>query len=118
MVDDEAGIRHAVVSFLERRGFEAHGVSDGREALEALQHASPPPDVIVTDVRMPGMGGAEFLARLRADHPALVRRLVFSTGDSFGPETAALLHDTGAAVLAKPFDFSQLESVIRSIAAV
>ena len=118
VVDDEPGIRHAVVSFLERRGFEAHGVSDGREALEALKNASPPPDVIVTDVRMPGMGGAEFLARLRADHPALLRRLVFSTGDSFGAETAALLHDTGAAVLAKPFDFSQLESVIRSIAAV
>ena len=116
VVDDEAGLRHAVVSFLERRGFEAHGVGDGREALATLGRDSTPPDVIVTDVRMPGMGGREFLARLRAEHPRLVRRLVFSTGDTFAPETAALLQEAGAAVLMKPFDFSQLETVIRSIA--
>src|SRR5439155_10731078 len=91
VVDDEAGLRHAVVTFLERRGFEAHGVGDGREALATLGRDPTPPDVIVTDVRMPGMGGREFLARLRAEHPRLVRRLVFSTGDTFAPETAALL---------------------------
>ena len=116
VVDDEAGLRHAVVTFLERRGFEAHGVGDGREALATLGRDPTPPDVIVTDVRMPGMGGREFLARLRAEHPRLVRRLVFSTGDTFAPETAALLQEAGAAVLMKPFDFSQLETVIRSIA--
>ena len=109
-------MRHAVVTFLERRGFEAHGVGDGREALARLGRDATPPDVIVTDVRMPGMGGREFLARLRAEHPRLVRRLVFSTGDTFAPETAALLQEAGAAVLMKPFDFSQLETVIRSIA--
>ena len=116
VVDDEAGLRHAVVTFLERRGFEAHGVGDGREALATLGRDPTPPDVIVTDVQMPGMGGREFLARLRAEHPRLVRRLVFSTGDTFAPETAALLQEAGAAVLMKPFDFSQLETVIRSIA--
>ena len=105
VVDDEAGLRHAVVTFL-----------DGREALATLGRDPTPPDVIVTDVRMPGMGGREFLARLRAEHPRLVRRLVFSTGDTFAPETAALLQEAGAAVLMKPFDFSQLETVIRSIA--
>jgi len=117
VVDDEVGLRHAVVSFLERRGFAALGVGDGREALETLGRESPPPDVIVTDVRMPGMGGREFLARLRAEHPQLARRLVFSTGDTFAPETAALLQEAGGAVLVKPFDFSQLETVIRAIAA-
>ena len=117
VVDDEVGLRHAVVSFLQRRGFAALGVGDGREALETLGRESPPPDVIVTDVRMPGMGGREFLARLRAEHPQLARRLVFSTGDTFAPETAALLQEAGGAVLVKPFDFSQLETVIRAIAA-
>ena len=117
VVDDEVGLLHAVVSFLERRGFAALGVGDGREALETLGRESPPPDVIVTDVRMPGMGGREFLARLRAEHPQLARRLVFSTGDTFAPETAALLQEAGGAVLVKPFDFSQLETVIRAIAA-
>src|SRR5207247_74752 len=99
VVDDEAGLRHAVVTFLERRGFEAHGVGDGREALARLGRDATPPDGMVTDVRMPGMGGREFLARLRAEHPRLVRRLVFSTGDTFAPETAALLQEAGAAGL-------------------
>jgi two-component system NtrC family sensor kinase len=73
-------------------------------------------DVIVSDVRMPGMSGGEFLERLRVEYPAMVNRLVFTTGDTFAPDTAALLRESGVPSLVKPYDFGTLERVLREIA--
>lgn len=115
IVDDEAGLRNALLRFLGRRGIQARGVGEGREALDILRHETF--DVIISDVRMPGMGGREFLDQLRRDHPELVPRLILSTGDSFAPETAALLKEAGVPTLIKPFDFTTLEQGIRKVAA-
>ncbi|HXF96540.1 MAG TPA: ATP-binding protein [Gemmatimonadales bacterium] len=115
LVEDEAALRSAVARFLNRRGMRCRAVGDGAAALEVLR--SDDFDVILSDVRMPGMNGQEFLARLRAERPELVSRLVFSTGDTFAPETAALIRDAGVPSLVKPFDFTELERVIREVAA-
>jgi two-component system NtrC family sensor kinase len=115
LVDDEAGLRTAVTRFLARRGMQCKGVGDGAEALDALRTQDF--DVILSDVRMPGMNGREFLQRLQAERPELVDRLVFSTGDTFAADTAALLRDAGVPALVKPFDFAKLETVVRARAA-
>ncbi|HEV8265572.1 MAG TPA: ATP-binding protein [Gemmatimonadales bacterium] len=115
LVDDEDGLRRAVVSFLKRRGIRAVAVGDGGDALKAL--ATEAFDVILSDVRMPGMSGHEFLERLRRDHPAMVTRLILSTGDTLAPDTAALLQAARVPTLVKPFDFAQLEALVREIAA-
>ncbi|MGH7569343.1 MAG: ATP-binding protein [Gemmatimonadales bacterium] len=114
LIDDEAGLRQAVARFLSRRGIQVRAVGDGGEALAALESARF--DAIISDVRMPGVGGGEFLARLRDAHPELVPTLIFSTGDSFAPETAALLKESGVPALVKPFDFAKLEKLIRQTA--
>jgi CheY-like chemotaxis protein len=115
LVDDEPGLRMAVARFLNRRGLQCRAVGDGAEALEALRFRDF--DVIITDVRMPGMNGLELLEHLRAQRPELVARLVFSTGDTLAAETATLLESSGLPSLAKPFDFERLESLIREVAA-
>jgi len=71
--------------------------------------------VIVSDVRMPGMNGRQFLERLRQEHPVMVSRLIFSTGDTFAPDTAALLQEAGVPSLVKPFDFAKLETLVREV---
>jgi len=114
LVDDEEGLRRAAVRFLERRGMRVMAVGDGTDALDVLSREHV--DVIVSDVRMPGMSGGEFLERLRRDHPAMVRRLVFTTGDSFAAETANLLRDSGVPTLGKPYDFASLERLLRDLA--
>src|SRR5437660_448646 len=101
IVDDETALRHALLRFLGRRGIEGEGVADGADALRAL--AERDFDVIISDVRMPGMSGREFLERLRRERPALVARLIFSTGDTFAPETAALIQESGLPTVHKPF---------------
>ena len=114
LIDDEEGLRRAVLTFLGRRGIHAVGVGDGVDALQAMREEEF--DVIVSDVRMPGMAGREFLERLREAHPTMVSRLIFSTGDTFAPETAALLQEAGVPSLVKPFDFAKLEALLREVA--
>ena len=115
LIDDEEGLRRAVMSFLKRRGMHAVAVGDGVDALKALRREQF--DVIVSDVRMPGMGGGEFLERLRRDFPAMVSRLVFTTGDNFAPDTSTLLRDSGVPSLVKPYDFAKLETLLHEIVA-
>lgn len=114
LVDDEASLRTALLQFLTRRGLDATAVGDGAEALRVLKVR--PFDVIVSDVRMPGMGGRDFMEQLRAERPDLVPRVIFTTGDAFEQETATLLAESGAPTVSKPFDFSTLERLIRDVA--
>jgi PAS domain S-box-containing protein len=115
IVDDEAPLRSAMLRFLSRRGIHGEGVADGVEALRLLRERRF--DVIISDVRMPGMSGREFLERLARDWPHLVSRVVFSTGDTFAPDTAAFLKESGLPRVTKPFDFAVLERVIREVVA-
>jgi PAS domain S-box-containing protein len=115
LIDDEEGVRRAVVNFLKRRGMHVIAVEDGGDALRVLRRERI--DVIVSDVRMPGMSGGEFLERLKREHPSMVARLIFTTGDTFATDTSTLLRDSGVPSLVKPYDFSQLETVLHEVAA-
>jgi PAS domain S-box-containing protein len=114
VVDDEPGIRQATARFLNRSGIQVRAVSDGAEALRALRTQEF--DVILCDVRMPGMNGRDFLTRLREQAPRLVATLIFATGDALDADTTALLRDAGAPSLVKPFDFDALERLVREVA--
>jgi signal transduction histidine kinase len=114
LLDDEAPLREAVLRYLARRDIDVVAVGDGGEALRALkQHDF---DVILSDVRMPGMNGRDFVAHLRRERPELVARLIFSTGNAFAPDTEELLEGAGVPSVSKPFDFVALERLIRDIA--
>lgn len=115
LVEDEVSLRHAAVRFLGRRDITVVGVGDGEAALAAARTSDF--HVVVTDVRLPGMGGKEFVERLRRERPALSERLVLATGDPRGEEARAIVAATGAACVDKPFDLERLETVIRETAA-
>ncbi|ALA60141.1 sigma-54-dependent transcriptional regulator [Nitrospira moscoviensis] len=67
VVDDEINIRGALVTLLEKQGYEARGVGTGEEAIEALAQGSA--DLVLTDLKMPGIGGLAFIHRLKASWP-------------------------------------------------
>lgn len=69
IVDDEDELVSALKERLALRGFEADGVTTGEEALEFLR--SRPCDVMLLDVKMPGLGGLEVIRRVKCDHPDL-----------------------------------------------
>ena len=89
VVDDSMLIRHTVRRFLEQRGFEVETAVDGLTAIEALSLRQP--DLIVTDMQMPGMGGSELIAHLRERHDTADIPVVVLTGkrSAHAPEQTA-----------------------------
>ena len=74
LVDDEPNVLSALGRALIDEPWEVHTASSGEAGLEEL--AKRPFTVIVSDERMPGMGGAEFLSRARAQYPDTLRILL------------------------------------------
>jgi two-component system NtrC family sensor kinase len=110
VVDDEPHILHYMRATLEAWGHTVETAADGVEALTiALGGAH---DVIITDVRMPKLGGREFYERLSAERPEIAARVVFSTGDSVRDDTMAFLERSGRPFLHKPFKLAELRSTL------
>ncbi len=80
IVDDEAQFVDAVVERLGLRAFEAHGVTNGNDALQALQESSY--DVVLLDVKMPGLGGLEVITQIKENWPSLQVVLLTGHGSS------------------------------------
>jgi two-component system NtrC family sensor kinase len=110
LVDDEPHILHYMRATLTAWGHQVDVASDGAEAIaHALDGRY---DLIITDVRMPNMGGRELYERLRHDAPQVAERVVFSTGDTVRDDTLAFLEHAGRPVLHKPFKLAELRQVL------
>lgn len=117
VVDDEPAIRRTLATFLTRRGHEVQTVVDGAEALRLLVGtAAVEFDVILSDLRMPGLSGDQLLERLRAQGGGLDRRVIFLTGDAASGEAARILAATNAPVLFKPFRLNALARKVERFA--
>ncbi len=111
-VDDEEELVSAVVERLELRDIEAFGATSGVEALQQLDKQEF--DVVVMDVRMPGLGGLDTLRRIGRVHPQLQVVLLSGHGSTENVEEGLRL---GAfAYLEKPVDIEHLLDVIRNAA--
>jgi len=82
VVDDSMLIRHTVCRFLEERGFTVESATNGREALEALTRITP--DLIVTDMQMPNMGGTELITALKSKPQTAQIPIVIVAGRASG----------------------------------
>lgn len=72
LVEDDEAIRHILSLLLRRSGFEVLEAATGAEALDLTRHLSKPPDLLISDVVMPGpVSGFDLAARLSADFPGL-----------------------------------------------
>ena len=110
VVDDEPDVAGVLVDLLRAEHEQVEAVADGRAALEKIEGAAY--DLILCDVRMPGLDGPELYRALRLLHPALLPRFVFLTGDTLNPESREFVQQTGAPCISKPFDFDEVYRVI------
>ena len=82
VVDDSMLIRHTVCRFLEAHGFAVESATNGQDALEVLKRIRP--DVVITDMQMPKMGGAEFISALKAKPETVDIPIVILAGKQSG----------------------------------
>ena len=109
VVDDELGLRHTLTLILQAEGHEVRSASDGASALERLAEA--PADLIVSDVRMPGLDGLAFLERYQQmGGTALVLMM-----SAYGDDEAALeaIRRGAYDFIPKPFRADQVLLVVR-----
>lgn len=112
VVDDDPGIREFVRQVLEDEGYRALAASDGVMALSLLARPEERPfDLILLDMRLPGMSSRHFAASYRQMHGPHAPIVLFSAAED--AETAAHATEIQAAgILAKPFDLDTLDAVI------
>jgi len=111
VIDDEPGIRRTLQRVLKRSGYEVILAKDGTEGMRLCAHAAP--DLVITDIHMPGVDGLETIAGLRTLLPR-VPVIAMSGGDQ-----AALLNLLGSAALLgavttlpKPFTVAEVLAAV------
>ena len=113
VVDDEVSIRLLLHDILRLDHHSVALASSGIEAADLVERERF--DVIITDLKMPGMDGASFYRQVRQRDPALARRIIFITGDTVSPDTRAFLQRVSNPVLAKPFKIGPLRDAIEAV---
>jgi len=109
IIDDEPGLRQTVSLLLTEEGYQVHTASDGEEGLTRALELGP--DIVLCDVRMPRLGGLEFLQRYRAGNGRALVIMMTAYGST---EVAIEAMKAGAYdYLPKPFSPDQLILVLK-----
>jgi len=109
IVDDDAGQRSLLDSFLRSQNFETVLADSGERALELLPAGKF--SMLISDVRMPGLSGLETLRRVRPQFPSLPVLLVTAYADI--REAVGAMRDGALNYLAKPIDLDELLATVR-----
>lgn len=109
LVDDEQELVATIQERLEMRGIATEAVTTGHDALERIQQV--PFDVVVVDLKMPGLAGADVVQVIRKRRPDT--RVLIITGHGARHDELEQLTDSGYRVLLKPFRIDHLIAMIR-----
>ena len=111
IVDDEPRVSRSLVRLL--RSHDVTTTGSGAEALEIL--AEQTFDLIICDLKMPGMTGMALFERLEIEHPEQAARILFTTGGAWAAESQRFIAKHADRIVIKPFNRQQLEQAIARI---
>lgn len=108
VVDDDESLRWVTQAQLQQSGYEVTAAASGNEGLASIQQT--PPDLVITDLKMPGMSGLELLRKIRADCPEILVIMVTAFGTV---ETAVEAMKAGAYdYITKPVNIDELRLIV------
>ena len=114
IVDDDRSIRWVLEKALAREGIAFKSFASAGEVMQALQR-DPPPQVLVSDIRMPGESGLALLNRIKERHPRVP--VIIMTAYSDLDSAVASFQGGAFEYLAKPFDVDDAVALIRRASA-
>jgi DNA-binding response OmpR family regulator len=112
VVDDEANIRELVAVYFTAAGFAVRQADDGPSGLAAALDADDAPDLVILDVNLPGMDGAEVCSRIRESSSVPVIMLTAKTGDL---DKVGMLEGGADDYVTKPFSAPELVARARAV---
>jgi CheY-like chemotaxis protein len=115
VVDDEDNLRDVLVEVLRRDGHEVDSAVDGAEGLRRAGERRY--DLVVTDLRMPGLEGPELYRALRERYAEQPPRVIFMSANTGIDEYASFLAETGEPALEKPFNLADMRQVVMQVLA-
>ena len=108
VVDDDQSLRWVTQAQLQQSGYQVDAAANAKEALDRIRDA--PPDLVITDLMMPGMSGVELLRNIRAEYPEIIVILVTAFGTV---ENAVEAMKAGAYdYITKPVNMEELRLVV------
>ncbi|UCG85708.1 MAG: response regulator [Gemmatimonadota bacterium] len=113
LVESDEPNRAVITRLLERLGLRVVAAANGLEAYEVLEKSQI--DCVISDLRLPFVGGRTLFEQIEYNMPHLASRFVFVTGDYVNPESRDFLDKTGQPVIGKPYE---LEALLGAVAAI
>jgi CheY-like chemotaxis protein len=109
VVDDNQLNSNLVAAFLRKLGWAPEVVDSGQRALDSLRHGAF--DLVLLDLRMPGLGGEEVCRRIRQDHGLTGLRVVAYTAHGMPEEKQRMLAAGFNGLLVKPISFADVKAM-------
>lgn len=109
IAEDDRSLRWVMEKAISRDGINVRSFENGEEMLSALNHDQP--EIIISDIRMPGIDGLELLKRIHADQPGIP--IIITTAHSDLDSAVAAYQGGAFEYLPKPFDLKELVDVAR-----
>jgi CheY-like chemotaxis protein len=113
VAEDEPAVRAIIARSLREYGYPVIEARDGFHALELAEAAAAPPDLVIADVVMPGMGGKQLAASLQARWPGLP--VLFTSGYTGFDAAQRGLLDEGREFMQKPLEPESVATRVRQI---
>jgi two-component system response regulator PilR (NtrC family) len=110
LVDDERSMRDFLKILLKKEGFDVRTASDGTQALEMLAERGA--DLVLSDIRMPGMNGIELLEQVKELYPGLP--VVMVTAFASPDDAVQAMRNGAFDYISKPFNVNELKSVVHA----
>ena len=110
IIDDDPILRDVMKDILEEI-CKVDIAENGEDAIEKIKIANY--NAILTDIRMPNIDGPSLYYWIKKNHPGLEKRVVFTTGDTYDPETNEFLNSINNDYISKPFYINELKDIVK-----
>jgi len=108
IVDDQNGIRILLMELFGNEGYQMYQAANGKAALEVVEQDTP--DLVLLDMKIPGMDGLEILKHIKSTHPQIKVIMMTAYGEldiiKQAKDLGAISHFT------KPFDIDEMRNVV------
>jgi len=114
VIDDDAAVVSALSRALERASYSVVAVDNGLAAFAELGQREF--GVIICDFRLPFLNGKKFFEQVLEEFPDMAQKIIWVTGFGADEEIGAFLNSTGRPVLTKPYELTELMTLVRDTA--